>query len=157
LTTGEAYIKFRNKYQTFVFPRPRDVIDKVLRTHLPAGQPFYNISCHVKCEILEYLKESFGDTRHFGSIMTITGQPSQAVLAMAGQYLKDAWTTGTDMADALEAVLTGDASGNAWVSEDRMAGVNEPPPGGESGKTSLKFRIFVTFCHQLSFHIWRSL
>lgn len=158
LTTGEAYTKFRDKYQTFVFPRPRDVIDKALRTHLPAGQPFYTISCDVKCEILEYLKESFGDTQHFGSIMTITGQPSHAVLAMAGQYLKNAWTTGNDMVDALESLLTGDGSGSAWVSEDKMASVNESPlSGGESGKTSSTFRIFVTFCHQLSFRIRRSL
>ena len=154
LTTGEAYTKFRNKYQTFVFPRPRDVIDKVLRNHLAAGQPFYTISCHVKSEILEYLKESFGDTQHFGSIMTITGQPSHAVLAMAGQYLKDAWTTGNDMADALESMLTSDEPGNTSVSEDRTASVNESPlGGGELGKTSSTFRIFVTFCHQLSFHI----
>lgn len=92
------------------------MIDKALRTHLPAGQPFYTISCDVKCEILEYLEESLDDTRHFGSIMTITGQPLHAVLAMAGQYLKNAWTTCNDMVDALESLLTSDGSGNAWVS-----------------------------------------
>ena len=111
LTLGEPYARFRDKYQLFIFPCPRDMINKVLIPRLPANRKHHHITCRIECETLEYLEETFGDTTNFGSIMTITGQPSHAILSKAGQYLRDTWSIGGKMVDALDAVLAGQEPG----------------------------------------------
>ncbi|MCJ1252159.1 hypothetical protein MMC30_009398 [Trapelia coarctata] len=120
LTSAEPYLRFRERYQGFVFPRPRNVIDKVLGAHLTADRPFQRVQCRIKCEIVEYLKEAFGDVQDFGSIMTITGDPSNAILTTASQYLKETWDTGERMCDALGAFLSGEASGFVKLGRDHQ-------------------------------------
>jgi hypothetical protein len=116
LTPGEQYKRFRDNYRLFIFPYPRDVINKVLGAHLSADREHHCITCRIKCEILECLEETFGDTTDFSSIMTITGQPSHAILSKAGQYLRDTWSIGGNMADALDAILASQEPGKACAS-----------------------------------------
>jgi hypothetical protein len=120
LTLGEPYRRFRDKYQLFIFPYPRDVINKVLGAHLPADRKHHHITCRIECEILGYLEETFGETTNFDSIMTITGQPSHAILSKAGQYLRDTWSIGGNMADALDAILAGQKPGKAYAYLGRL-------------------------------------
>lgn len=90
-----------------MFPKPRDRISSVLLNSPLGGELLHHVSCHISCQVLEYLEPECRQGTDIEDIFTITGELDRAYGARLGDYLREMWATGASFSKALRLALAG--------------------------------------------------
>lgn len=94
----------RGSFQDIIFPRARDLIDRVLHRPLH-DEDRYEVTCHVEGSLWEYLGQEFGEDVSFEDVFTISEELDLAWGTRVRDYMAETWKSGQAVCNILQTVM----------------------------------------------------